>query len=329
MSLVQRLIWVICVFLWLGYTPPISAQEIAEIDQKQLWELVKFVESTFADGVRILHKGKLVLDWKSGTCDSLFYGTASMSKSWLGLVIGIMVDKGVIKSEEDQVCDYLPEWEKGCENQVTIKNLLNMAAGFNRRGGRGILSAEDAHTYALQSVPDTLPGIRFGYSNVSVQLLGMVVEKLSGKDCNQYFDEVLFKPLGMDSTTLRKDQTNKNYVVYGGARTTLEDASQIGLLMLNKGVHQGKRLISESWITKSTTASDLANYYGYLWWIDNFSADKNFAATGDLGQMTIVFPGLDLVFLRRQKCNTTDFRNMEWMGPKFLKLVASIIKKKD
>jgi hypothetical protein len=71
-------------------------------------------------------------------------------------------------------------------------------------------------------------------------------------------------------------------------------------------------------------------YYGYLWWLDNQSANINYAATGDLGQMTIVFPDLGLVFVRRQNCDlSSESVAMRWMGPDFLKLVASTVKKKN
>ena len=314
-------------FLFVLSIMQLNAQTKTEIDHAQMAKLIAFADSTFADEIMVLHKDEIVTHWKSNRCDSKYFNTASMCKSWTGLVIGIMIDRGLIKSEEDPVCDYLPDWKDGCDKQVTIKNLLNMTAGFNRRGPKGALGADDVNSYALNAVLDTLPNIRFGYSNVSVQLLGLVIEKLTGKNCNQYFSEVLFKPLGMDSTRLNKDPAKKNFVVFGGAITTISDASKVGILMKNKGIFKGERIVSESWINKSITASEYASYYGYLWWIDNFSDEKNYAATGDLGKLTIIYPGLDLIFLRQQSCDKTKFRQMEYMGPQFLKLIASVIQK--
>ena len=67
-----------------------------------------------------------------------------MVKSWTGLVLGILIDKGLIPSEEALACDFIPEWEDGCKHQVTLKNLLTMSAGLNkRRGAQGILAVED------------------------------------------------------------------------------------------------------------------------------------------------------------------------------------------
>ncbi|WP_445385760.1 serine hydrolase domain-containing protein [Robiginitalea sp. IMCC44478] len=310
--------YILCIF-------QLNAQSNTGIDASQMSKLIAFADSTYADEIMIIHKDKVVTHWKSKRCEFQYMGTASMSKSWTGLVIGIMIDRGLIRNENDLVCEYLPEWENGCKNRVTIKHLLNMTAGFNRRGPKGILGSADANHYAINAVLDTVPNIKFGYSNVSVQLLGILMEKVTGKNNNEYFNEVLFEPLGMDSTWLGKDQSKKNYIVYGGATTTMEDASKIGLLMKNGGLANGKRIISESWIHKSVTGSEHAAYYGYLWWIDTVSEYKNYAATGDLGHLTIIYPDIDLIFLRQQNCDTTKFKKLEYMGPQFLKLIASVV----
>jgi CubicO group peptidase (beta-lactamase class C family) len=301
-------------------------QEKSELDSSNLIKLIEFSKETFTDEIMLIHKNKIVCHWKNEKCDSLYFNTASMVKSWTGLVIGILIDKGLIKSENDLVCKYIPDWKDGCKHHVTIKNLLTMSAGFNRRSGAmGILAESDMNQYVVNTELDTLPNIRFAYSNESVQLLGIIIEKLTYKSANEYFHEILFNPLEMDSTFLTNDPTG-NSVVFGGASTTIDDASKIGMLMVNCGKYNNKQIISLSWIKKTITPSEKASFYGYLWWLDNNSENKNFAATGDFGQMTIVFPELDLIYLRQQSCNKDKSGNMTWMGPDFLKLISSVIK---
>lgn len=303
----------------------VKAQSGMTINTDNIAELIKVSEETFSDEVMIVHKGNTICHWINEECNKPIYNTASMVKSWTGLVIGIMIDKGLISSENDLVCQYLPEWKDGCANSVTMKDLLTMSAGINRRSGaEGILAEEDMNQFVLDLALDTFPNIRFNYSNESVQILGLVIESVSGQTAYEYFDKVLFKPLDMDSTHLGTDAVG-NYIVYGGALTTVDDAMQIGLLMLNNGRYNGKQVVSSGWIEKSITPSKYASYYGYLWWIDNNSKFKNYAATGDFGQMTIVFPELELVYIRRQSCNKDISGNMTWMGPKFLELIISII----
>lgn len=313
-------------FLFILNGTELLAQQKTRIDSSNLQKLIEFSEATFTDEIMLVLENEVVCHWKNRHCDSVYFNTASMIKSWTGLVIGILIDKGLILSESDLVCKYIPEWKDGCKYNITIRNLLTMSAGLKqRRGAQGILAVEDVNQYAMNLELDTLPNIKFSYSNESVQLLGMIIENLTAKSANEYFHEVLFEPLGMDSTRLGKDPTGHD-VVFGGAITTLDDAVKIGMLMINDGKYDKRQIVSESWINKSITPSEKASFYGYLWWLDNNSENKNYAATGDFGQMTIVFPELDLVFMRQQSCNKEESGNMKWMGPVFLKLIASVVK---
>jgi CubicO group peptidase (beta-lactamase class C family) len=318
----------IIMFLFFFNGLEVIAQEETEIDSVNLTKLIAFCEATLTDEILIVHNNKVATYWRSGQYDSVYFNTASMVKSWTGLVIGILIDKGLIKSGDDLVCQYIPEWKDGCKYKVTIINLLTMSAGLNKRiSSQSILASEDMNQYAVNVKLDTLPNVRWNYSNESVQLLGIVIERVSGKSANEYFKEVLFDPLEMDSTKLHK-APNGHDVVYGGAMTTIHDAMKIGLLMLNNGKYKGKQIVSEKWIKKSITPSDFSNVYGYLWWLDYSSENKNYAAMGGYGhELTIVYPELDLVFLRHQS-KDSEHKNRDWMGPNFIKLVASVVKKK-
>lgn len=299
------------------------------IDNHNLNDLLEFCDSTYADKVLILHRDSVIAYFQNPKCDSLYMNTASMVKSWTGLVVGNLVYRDLIDNVKDPVCKYLPEWKAGCKNNVTIEHLLTMTSGLAKmQPSESALVAKDINHFVLQLQPDRSPGLRFSYSNEGVQLLGILIEKVSGMTANEYFSKYLFHPLGMDSTALSRDRAG-NDIVFGGCRTTIEDASKIGLLMLNKGKLHGQRIVSESWIDKSITPTKLVPYYGYLWWID--SGNDNYAAMGDFGQITIVFPKLKLLFLRQQSCKNNDGKyNMNWMGPEFLNKLSSIIKiKKD
>jgi len=154
----------------------------------------------------------------------------------------------------------------------------------------------------------------------------MVIENASGMKADDVFQKYLFDPLGMDSTHLVSDEAG-NDIVFGGTKTTIRDAAQVGKLMMQDGKFNGKQLVSEEWIKASLTPGKHASYYGYLWWLDNVSPHHNYAATGDGGQLTIVYPELDLLFLRNQTCFPEGGHSMPWMGPYFLNLISDIVKK--
>jgi len=296
------------------------------INQEKLNDLLALCDSTRADEVGIYHKGKLVTHWRRDeACTDRIFNTSSMVKSWTGLVVGILIDRGIFTGVDDPICDYLSDWEAGCTNNITLKDLLTMSAGLYRKGPRGILSKADMDAYALQIEPDTVPGIKFSYSNETVHILGMAIEAATGKSAQAVFQEALFDPLGMDSTYLVTDESG-NYVTYGGAQTTVQDAARVGQLVLNGGKWKGKQIVPEEWIKNSIQASTQAPYYGYLWWLDTQSEHPNVAAMGDFGKLTIIFPTLDLVFVRAQTCDLLQDIRMSWMGPPFLRAIAEVVK---
>ncbi len=178
----------------------------AQVNNINIKRVINFCDSTGADGVTLIYGNQVIASWRANDCDARFLHTASMVKSWTAVVMGILIDKGIIKSVDEKVCTYLPEWQDACRKDVTIKHLLSMTAGFNRRGGStGILAQPNTHQYIYASQLDTLPGIRFGYSNECFQALGMIMEKATGLSVHDVFDKELFKPLRMDSTQLATD----------------------------------------------------------------------------------------------------------------------------
>lgn len=295
------------------------------VDTVNLNKLIRFCDSTKADEIWINYNNNLIKKWKNNSCDSLVFGTASMVKSWIGILTGILIDKGVIESENELVCKYLPEWYDGCKKKVTLTDLLTMTSGMQKKGPYGVLSQGDNNAYVLNLKLNTLPKIKFSYSNESVQLIGIIIERSTKMGLAQAFEKYLFKPLQITETSFMKDSVG-NFVAYGGCKTNMEAAMKIGMLMLNKGKHNGVQIVSENWVEKSTTSSPYASFYGYLWWIDKNSKYWNYAATGDLGQLTIVFPELGIVFVRRQSCDLSKpSKNMSWMSPKFIELIIDII----
>ena len=277
-----------------------------------------------------MHNATILAEFEDTSCDSVYMNTASMVKSWTGLAVGLLVDRGYVENENREVCEFLPEWKSGCRHGVTIRHLLTMSSGLEkiRPASASILAQDDMNAFALRQKNTSEPGSSFSYSNEGVQLLGLLIERASGMRAGDFFQKYLFEPLQMDSTSLYVDRSG-NDIVYGGAKTTVEDASRIGQLMLNEGIFRGERVISRDWIKKSTTPSAAADNYGYLWWLSPTHQQTNmanYAAMGDFGQMTLVLPEKELVYVRQQSCNNSDHsKNLYWMGLEFIEMVGNII----
>ena len=314
---------IIPTFLVLSLMLSLTFLNAQVVNTEKLNQLKSFVDSTGANEMRVYHQGELISSFLDPDCQKKM-NTASMVKSWTGLVMGALIDRGIIESEDEFTCKYLPEWKAGCENNVTIKHLLTMSAGINNKpANQSILAQKDHNAFAMNLALDTPPGNKFSYSNESCQLLGIIMERASGKHLQELYDKYLLSPLGISDTELYNDQAG-NHIAYGGTSTSIESAAKIGLMVLNDGMHEGKQIISKEWIERSTTPSSASSYYGYLWWVD--TQNGNFTAMGDFGQMTIIFPEKELVFLRQQSCNNSDpSQNMRWMGIPFIKMIADVI----
>lgn len=269
-----------------------------------------------AFGCLVAYRGYVVQEWYRLEHRSPFLGTASAVKSWTGLLAGMLIADGAIDSVGVPVARFIPEWTAGAEAGVTLRHLLTMTAGLADHTGNqitvpplnaaddrpspgpGVVAEKNTTGYVMDLPLDWSPGERFSYSNEGVQLLSPILERAAGMPLAQYARERLFAPLGMASTRLMVDEYY-NTVTFGGAETTLTDFARIGQLMLNEGDWNGASIVPADWVEQSTTPTDIMPNYGLLWWID--PARSNFAATGDLDNVCIVFPGLDLVVARMQR----------------------------
>ncbi len=194
-----------------------------------------------ADAVLVVYKGRIVSEWYAARYKEPIY-TMSSVKSWTGLLVGMLIADGKIKSVDDKVSDYLPEWKEGEKAKVTVRHLLTMTSGLKRRLGKdpgpdqsvGYAEPMDKNDFVRKLPLTFTPGERWDYSNEGVQLLSPLLDKAAGRPIQEYARDRLFKPVGMSRTRLK--ETAKGHAwTYADAETTLRDFARIGVLMLNKG----------------------------------------------------------------------------------------------
>lgn len=241
---------------------------------------------------------------------------ASVTKSIISILIGIAIDKGLIRSIEQNVLDFFPDYEikkrEKTIQKVTIKHLLTMTAPykFKYEPYTKVYSSVDW----TKSVLDLLGGKSlsgyFKYTTVGLQVLSGIIEKATNKSVRDFATENLFQPLEIkkpeniliDSRdkyiSFIKDKYVNGWVVDPknvntagwGLTLTVRDLAKIGQLFLNNGKWVNQRIISQEWIEESTRVHSKHGElsYGYLWWIiDDF--DRNcYAAIGDGGNIIYV-----------------------------------------
>ncbi len=242
----------------------------------------------------ILHKGKEISEWHSGTQPQLVE-TMSVTKSITGLVTGTLLQQDKIKSLEHNVSDFFPEWKNTPKQHITIRQLMEQSSGLaDKPTTEEIYASKDVVRLALDADLMYSPGLYRFYSNKAVNLLPAIVEKASGESFKVYLEREVFVPLGITEYFWEQDEVG-NYFGFAGLRLTARDLARLGQLMLQKGNWNGRQLISEDFVDLSTSHY---TEYGLLWWIYD-GPPPLFAAQGYKGQAIIVCPSAQLVRVRQ------------------------------
>jgi CubicO group peptidase (beta-lactamase class C family) len=239
----------------------------------------------------------------------------SMAKSFLSMMVGCAIEEGKIKSVDQKVGDFIPEYNVGDNTKITIRHLLTMSSGINwterYKNPFGITARAYYGTNLSKMVLNRRlkeePGVTFRYLSGTSQLLAIVIERATGQKVSDYFSEKIWKPIGARNAAKwsldRKDGLEKAFCCFN---SNAQDFARIGQLMLDKGNWKGKQLIPESWVEESTKpASELklpdgtpVNFYGYQWWMKDHKGHHVIAARGLFGQYIFIIPDKDAVIVR-------------------------------
>ncbi|WP_407384940.1 serine hydrolase domain-containing protein [Ruminococcus sp.] len=246
----------------------------------------------------------------------------SVTKSVMALLIGIAIDKGYIRSVDQKVIDFFPDYtvKRGEKTiyKVTLRHLLTMTAPYKYRSEPWTkVCTSDDWTKAALDLLGGRNGItgEFKYATLGIQILSGVIQNTSGMKCNDFANKYLFAPLGIPAHTIhgasdKNDQIDylmnkapkknewysdpKDTVTAGwGLCLSAEDMAKIGVLILNSGEYDNKRIISTNWIEEMTAprialGERFGNmHYGYLWYRPH-KDKRTVAAIGDGGNVIYV-----------------------------------------
>lgn len=254
-------------------------------------------DQTGADACLVIRRGKIVQEFYSPRY-SVPMMAMSSTKSITGLLVGMLIDDGKIKSLDEPVCAYISEWCAGVKGRVTLRHLLTMTSGLPRMYDEGVSSTNDKNGFVIKLPLASEPGTEWAYSNEGVQLLSPILDRAAGEPVQDYARRRLFGPLGMRETRLHLDAQNHAWT-YADMETSARDFARIGLLMLHKGMWGNQRIVSARWVEESTKPSQHLNPdYGLLWWL--FENPAGFAALGYLDTNLYVFPRQELIIVRMQ-----------------------------
>lgn len=214
--------------------------------------------------------------------DTSLIHSFSVAKSYVSTLIAMAYEEGKIKSLDEPITNYLPELLKRDIRfkNITIQHVLDMRSGikssenyFNPlsdvlRLGFG----RNVNGKALRISIEKEPNQKFEYKSINTQLLGMIVERATGRKLQDYYYEKLHKPLQLehDATWIYDDEKHKSLRAFCCMNLTARDYAKFGRLFLNKGNWQGKQLVSREWVESIMNLDTIMAYEGYKnqWWKD-------------------------------------------------------------
>jgi CubicO group peptidase (beta-lactamase class C family) len=306
---------------------PITTPEEQGIDSALLVGLLDQIREQDLNihSLHLLRNGCLVLDvffypFQRGWLHDI----ASCTKSFTATLIGIALDKGYIRSLSEPVLRFFPQRRianrTSGKEAMAIEHLLTMSAGLecNDLDGEStsdLMSRSDDWVQFMLDLPMAgPPGARFSYCNGVSLLLSAVLQAATGMTAREFGERYLFRPLGITDFVWPSTPGGVS-IGWGDLQLRPHDMAKLGVLYLNGGLWQGKRIVSRDWVETSIGAlvstgkrwPDEPGGYGYQWW----RADAEMsAALGRGGQQICFVPRSDLVLVHTASLSESGIESL-------------------
>jgi CubicO group peptidase (beta-lactamase class C family) len=296
-------------------------------------ELISFEESldlAKADGIIVLHKGKIVFERYYGFLEpDGTHAVMSVSKTLTGTLGAVLVAEGIL-DESKKVSYYVEELSGSAFGSATIRELLDMTTALDydenynnpnsriwefSQAGTPYPKPEDytgAKSYRefLQTVKQNgKHGQKFAYKTINTDALAWVITKVCDKPLADLISERFFKPMGAHIEGYYQLDATGNEFAGGGFNAALRDLAAFGEMIRNDGFFNGKQIIPQGLmrdIIENSNANkfDKDSYpllkgwaYRNMWWVMK-NSDQAFCARGVHGQVIYINPVAETVIVR-------------------------------
>jgi len=281
----------------------------------------EFLSETETEGLLVIHNDTIIYEsYLKGLEPDESHISWSVSKSFISTLLGIAVDRGMLRVE-DMVVEHLPEFKGTGYEMANVENLLQMSSGVRfvedygdfysdiNRFGRTFAMGSSFKDFALSLDSEREPGSYNHYVSIDTQVLGLILSKVTGKSLTDLLKEWIWDPLGMEYDAQWIIDDTGFEMALGGLNASLRDYAKLGYLFLNDGVFQEKQIVSKEWVRKATTPhaphlmpnqTELSSRpygYGYQWWMPQYPKN-DFFASGIYNQFVYVNRDKNLVIAK-------------------------------
>jgi len=304
-------------YAWPTSTPTALGLDTAKISAA----LNEVRANAFILSLLVIKNDTLVVEYYNRFQKENDYEIHSAAKSFTSALIGIAIDKGIIRSVQDNVLSYFPDFDTtGLDPRKrswTLEHFLTMKSGidWDETADHTSLFTDNVNwMYTTLKLPlKYAPGERFLYTTPNVNLLSGIITRASGMSSYDFAERYLFAPLKISVRSWLKDPQGI-YAGGTGMMFTPRDLARFGQLYLHNGTIDGTQIISRQWIQQTLVPRNASNLawadlqsvnYGYLWWNNYDARDSLFMAAGFAGQFVFVIPAKNLIIVTIGDDNVT------------------------
>ncbi|PWC56632.1 serine hydrolase [Azospirillum sp. TSO22-1] len=271
----------------------------------------------------LIAKGDTILDerYQYGRTDRDRFTSQSMAKTITGMLVGIAVSEGAIRSIDEPAAAYVPGLAGTEYGATPIRALLHMASGVAfredyggaddiARMGRALFGKappDPVATVAQFNTRDAPPGTRFRYASIETEILGLILRNATGMPVADYLRTRIWQPMGAESDATWVVDSAGQEATYCCFNAVLRDYARFALLLAHDGAWQDRQIIPRQWLLDATTVHAGEEYlapgtatsysgYGYQVWLLP-GGRRMFALRGVYGQVIFVDPASKLVLV--------------------------------
>ena len=245
-----------------------------------------FLDTTHTNAFLVIRGGKITYEYyKEKKYSSMRLPSYSVGKTMTSLVVGQLIDQGKIR-ESDTFVKYFPEYKTGGTfDTITVQQLLDMQSGVgvsdNYPSGPSGWGVAIAQMYASTDIPwflmhnrkmDFKPGTESIYRSVDPQMMGMILQKVTGLSVSDYFSKNIWQPIGAEhDATWNVDKVGGYEKTFCCFNAFARDYARVGQLIMDNGLvlSTKRQVISSSWMMRLTSPVTRLDYewgYGaYMW----------------------------------------------------------------
>lgn len=273
---------------------PVARPTQHSIKDDALQAAERYAADSKASAFIVWHDGKIQAErYFDGTDAATPLASKSLSKPMTALVVGRALQMGLIRSLDQPVADFVPEWRDTPKEAMRIRHLLDMRTGFLEQG----FSPDPNHpwnlaylgldhgAYIVADYPLThAPGTRYGYSNATSEIVALIIERATGRRYAEFVGTELLAPLGAPGGEVWINRPGG--LAHSGCcmMVPAEVWLRLALLMLHDGEFNGRRLLPKDYVRQMVTATPQNPHYGLgIWVAGPYIERRGFGAPGAPG----------------------------------------------